>query len=190
MHRLAGIGAVLALVVLVVGCGGGGESADQAESGRVGPLEISARGSDPYKTPGGDNSLQNIGQEADEAELEQAATTAHDYLASRVEKDWEKACEQLTQEHVEEMERAASSSKKIPGESCADAIGTLAEGFEAFDPMTDKEAFEKSSVDADSLRVYGKKAFLIYRGGSTAYYLPMKEEGGVWKVDTLLPMPF
>jgi hypothetical protein len=189
MHRLAGIAAVLALVALVVGCGGG-ESTDQAESGGVGPLEISARGSDPYKTPGGDNSLQNIGQEADEAELEQAATAAHDYLASRVEKDWEKACEQLTQEHVEEMEQAARSSDKIPGESCADAIGTLAEGFEAFDPMTDKEAFEKSSVDADSLRVYGQKAFLIYRGGSTAYYLPMREEGGAWKVDTLLPMPF
>jgi hypothetical protein len=179
----------LALVALAVGCGGG-DSTDQAESSEVGPLEISARGSNPYKTPGGDNSLQNYGQEADEAELEQAATTAHDYLASRIEKDWQKACEQLSKEHVEEMEQAATSSKKIPGKSCADAIGTLAESFEAFDPISDKEAFERSSVDADSLRVAGKVAFLIYRGGSTGYYLPMKEEGGVWKVDTLLPMPF
>lgn len=179
----------MALVALAVGCGGG-DSTDQAESGEVGPLEISARGSGPYKTPGGDNSLQNYGREADEDELTQAATTAHDYLAARIEKDWAKACEQLTEEHVEEMENAATSSKKIPGKTCADAVGTLAESLEAFDPISDEEAFQRSSVDADSLRVSGKEAFLIYQGGSEVYYLPMKEEGGVWKVATLLPSPF
>jgi hypothetical protein len=189
--KLSVLAALLALCAVLAACGDDeGDQAGSSAAEGVGELTISARGAGPYRTPGGDNSLQNHGREAERDELEEAATAAHAYFASRVEKDWAKACAQLTKEQVQDLGRLASRSKQIPDEGCPGAIGTLAESLAAFEPPTEEETVEKSTVDADSLRVAGSEGFLLYSAGSKRFYMTMRKEGGAWKVAALTPSAF
>jgi len=169
-----------------------GEKADQGESrapesgsrARTEPLEVSGGGSSQYRVRGGDNSVQEFGEEGDETELEQAATALHDYLVARAEEDWAAACANLSEPVQEQLQGLASRSKDLAGEGCAATLQALTPKLPA------SVRRESTIVDAGSLRLDDEQAFLIYRGAEgKTYTVLMIPEDGAWRVGSLAATP-
>jgi hypothetical protein len=161
------------------------EKNDEAPSSAdAAPLKVSGGGSAQFRTKGGDNSIQEFGEEGGETELEEAAASLHDFLVARAEEDWPAACSHLAKTVAQQLKQLASRSDKLSGAGCA---GILAALTPALPPKVQKES---TIVDAGSLRTKGEQAFLIYRGAEgTAYAIPMTPEGGAWKVAALAATP-
>jgi hypothetical protein len=163
------------------GDGGSGESSSSVETA---PLKVSGGGSAQFRSKGGDNSIQDFGEEAGESELEEAAASLHGFLVARAEEDWPTACSHLSKAVDQQLKQLASRSGELSGAGCA---GILAALTPALPPKIKKES---TIVDAGSLRTEGGQAFLIYRGAEgTIYAIPMAPEGGAWKVAALAATP-
>jgi hypothetical protein len=162
---------------------GSGES--KTSSVHAAPLKVSGGSSTQFRNPkGGDNSIQDFGEESDESELEEAATSLHDFYVARAEGDWSAACSQLAKTVIKQLEMLGSRSDQLDGKGCAGIL-------EAMTPPLPAAVLQESTiVDAGSLRTEGEQAFLIYRGAEgTIYAIPMKPEGGGWKVGALAATP-
>ncbi|HET7485956.1 MAG TPA: hypothetical protein VFJ64_11365 [Solirubrobacterales bacterium] len=163
---------------------GGKSSGESSSSVETAPLKVSGGGSAQYRVKSGDNSIQNFGEESGESELEEAATSLHDFLVARAGEDWVTACAHLSKTVGRQLEQLASRSSKLSGAGCAEILATLTP------PLPAKVQKESTIVDAGSLRTEGEQAFLIYRGAEGAVYtIPMKPEGGAWKVGALAATP-
>jgi len=148
------------------------------------PLKVSGGGSGQFRIKGGDNSIQDFGEESSESELEEAATSLHDFLVARAEEDWPTACSHLAKTVSQQLQQLASQSGKLANAGCAGILAALTPSLPA---QVQKES---TIVDAGSLRTEGEQAFLIYRGAeATIYAIPMKPEGGAWKVGALAATP-
>lgn len=169
---------------------GGGDSTGSKDSGGPKPeevstpLRVSGGGSEQFRVKGGDNSIQEFGEESDEAELEQAATTVHDFYLARAEERWSEACSHLASELIEQLEQLAQGSDKLRDKGCPAVL-------EAFtNPLPLRERRETTLVDAASLRQEGDQAFFIYRGeGDGAFAILMMREDDSWKVGALAGSP-
>jgi hypothetical protein len=163
--------------------GGSGESQSPA-GGETAPLKVSGGGSKQFRVKEGDNSIQDFGEESDEAELEEAATSLHDFYVARAEEDWPTACAHLSKAVAQQLEQLASRSGKLAGKGCARILSALTP------PLPPKVQRELTIVDAGSLRTEEGRAFLIYRGAEgTDYAISMAQEGGAWKVGALAATP-
>lgn len=161
------------------GSSGGGQTRRQAP---VAPLKVSGGGSGQFRVEGGDNSIQDFGEEGDEGELEEAARVLHDFYVARAEKDWSAACARLSKSLVRQLETLAAQAKS-GDKSCPTTLAALTP------PLSPAVQRETTVVDAGSLRVEGDRGFLIYRGaGKTVYAINMAHEGG-WKVAALSGVP-
>jgi hypothetical protein len=161
--------------------GGSAESSPKVETA---PLKVSGGGSAQYRVKGGDNSIQDFGEESGESELEEAAASLHDFLVARAGEDWSAACSHLSKTAGRQLEQLASQSSKLSSAGCAGILAELTP------PLPAKVQKESTIVDAGSLRTEGEQAFLIYRGAEgTVYAIPMKPEGGAWKVGALAATP-
>lgn len=158
------------------GAGGGDPAAKQHDD--------SGGGSAQYRVKGGDNSVQDFGSEASEAELDAAAAALHGFFDARVRGDWETACSYLAGDVVESLKRLAGSSEEAQGEDCVGTLETLAEGVP-------QSAFEQAAVaDVGSLRVEGERAFVLYRGSrGVVFAMPMQNQDGGWKVGAFAGTP-
>lgn len=162
----------------------GDESSSSPPAVDTAPLKVSGGGSDQYRTEGGDNSIQNFGEEGGESELEEAATTLHDYLVARAEEDWPAACANLARTVTDQLDVLASRSDQLEGQDCAKILGTLTP------PLPAAARRESTIVDAGSLRLEDERAFLLYRGAeNTEYAVLMEREDGAWKVGALAATP-
>lgn len=162
----------------------GSSSDGSPRSVETGPLKISGGGSAQYRVKGGDNSIQDFGEESSESELEEAATSLHVFLVARAEEDWPTACSHLAKDVVRQLQQLASQSGKLAGAGCAGILAALTP------PLPAKVQKESTVVDAGSLRTEGEQAFLVYRGAEgTVYAIPMKPEGGAWKLGALAATP-
>jgi hypothetical protein len=160
------------------------ETGNSPKSVETAPLEVSGGGSAQYRTKGGDNSVQEFGEEGDEAELEQAATALHDYLVARAEEDWPAACSHLARTVTDQLGELAARSDQLKGKDCAAILGALTP------PLPASVRHESTIVDAGSLRLEDERAFLIYRGAEeTDYAVVMEQEDGAWKVGALAATP-
>lgn len=159
-----------------------GSSAGSHGSGDVAtPLKVSGGGSEQFRTKGGDNSIQEFGEESGESELEGAAEAVHGFFVARAEGDWAGACTYLSKAMTEQLKQLAASSTELKDKGCASFL-------EAFtSPLSDAAWREITTVDAGSLRDEGEQAFLIYYGApkKTVYAMPLVEEDGKWKVGAL-----
>jgi hypothetical protein len=138
----------------------------------------SGGGAAQFTAKGGDNSIQESGQEASEAELQAAAAVLHAYLDARVAHRWNDACFYLSASAVALLEQVASRFGKDKGiESCPEVLEALSAG-------SSQSALEEAAkADVGSLRLEGDHGFLLYRGvGGVAYAIPVVIEGGAWKV--------
>jgi hypothetical protein len=145
----------------------------------------SGGGAAQYQVKGGDNSVQEFGQEAGASEFEAAATALHNFLDARAEGNWAAACQYLSKSTTESFEQLAAQAKSIEDKSCGAILGKLT------NPAA-KQAMAEEAAKADigSLRIEGDQAFLIYTAGSkTILAVPMANEGGKWKVASLAGTP-
>lgn len=148
------------------------------------PLKVSGGGSEQFRVKGGDNSVQDFGEESSESELEEAATSLHDFLVARAEEDWPTACSHLAKTVTQQLKQLASQSGKLSSAGCARILAALTP------PLPAKVQKESTILDAGSLRTEGEQAFLIYRGAEgMVYAIPMKPESGAWKVGALAATP-
>lgn len=145
------------------------------------PLKVSGGGSKQFQVKGGDNSIQNYGEEADESELEEVAEIVHGFYVARVEEEWEKACSYLAKGNVEQLEQLVHQSPQFKGKGCRAILESLTP------PLSTSTQRETTIVDAGSFRHEGEQGFLIYYGAEGAVYaMPLREEGGTWKVAGLV----
>jgi hypothetical protein len=153
-----------------------GFTAEEVET----PLEVSGGGSEQFTVKGGDNSIQEFGEESGESELEEAAETVHSFFVARATGDWEGACGALSKAMTEQLEQLAESSTSLGGKGCASFLQAFTSKLSA------SEWQETTTVDAGSLRQEGEQAFLIYYGvGKAVYAMPLSVEDGQFKVGAL-----
>jgi hypothetical protein len=160
---------------------GSGESNSRVH---VVPLKVSGGGSTQFRNPkGGDNSVQDFGEESSGSELEEAADALHGFFVARAEEDWRKACSLLSKTVAEQLKQLGSRSKPAH-KGCPATLAALTP------PLPPAVQRESTMVDAGSLRVEGERGFLIYRGAEeTVYAITMAHEGDSWKVGSLAPVP-
>jgi hypothetical protein len=164
--------------------GSGSEQAD-AEEFKPKQHSDSGGGSQQFRTKGGDNSVQEFGEEADEPEFEAAAVALHNFLDARAEGNWAAACQYMSKAIVESFEKLAAQAKEIDDTSCAGIISKLTNP--AAKAAMKAEA-EKANVG--SLRTEGDRSFVIYTGiKGTILAMPMASEDGEWKVASLAGTP-
>jgi len=160
---------------------GSGGSSPQVETA---PLKVSGGGSAQFRVKGGDNSIQEFGEESGESELEEAATSLHDFYVARTEEEWTAACSRLSKTVTQQLEQLASRAGKLAGKGCAAILSALTPSLPA------KVQKELTVVDAGSLRTEDNRSFLIYRGAEgTVYAISMTQEGDGWKVGALAATP-
>ncbi len=158
---------------------GSGESGGSSPEHAIAPLKVSGGGSGQFRTKGGDNSVQEYGEEASESELREVAEIVHDFYVARAERQWDKACTYLSKRNVEQLEQLAGRSGR--NVSC----GTVLEAFTRT-PSASVER-EITTVDARSFRHDSEQGFLIYYGtDKVVYSMPMRAEDGTWKVTALI----
>ena len=140
-------------------------------------MKVSGGGSGQYRNKGGDNSIQEFGDESGESELQQAAETLHAFYIARAEEDWQEACSYLGETMTHMFEQFASRNPELKDGGCP---ATLAAFTRPVPPYVTREI---TAIDARSLRREGDRGFIIFaRSDGTAYTLPLQEENGVWKL--------
>jgi hypothetical protein len=141
--------------------------------------EDSGGGSAQFKVKGGDNSVQEFGSEASEAELQAAATALHGFLDARAERNWAAACGYLAKSARDSLSPAVARAESA--ESCAAVMAALSGNVPT---ATLREA---ANANVGALRTEGDHAFLIYRAPpeGTIYAMPMSRQGDNWKVAAL-----
>jgi hypothetical protein len=158
--------------------GGSGSGASVPTS----PLQVSGGGSGQFRVKGGDNSIQEFGDEASESDLEEAAKALHDFYVARAKSEWQRACSKLAEVVIEQL-RVLASHAKESGQDCPATLAAITPS------LTAQVARETTAVDAGSLRVEDSRGFLIYRDGEGAVYaINMADEEG-WKVGALAGVP-
>jgi hypothetical protein len=145
----------------------------------------SGGGSQQFKVKGGDNSVQEFGEEADPAEFDEAAAALHNFLDARAEGNWAATCEYVSKAVIESFEKLAAQVKQIADTSCG---GILEKLTNPAAKQSMKEEAAKANVG--SLRIEDEQAFVIYTGiDGTIMAIPMANEDGDWKVASLAGTP-
>ncbi len=144
------------------------------------PLKVSGGGSAQFHTKGGDNSIQEFGDESGESELQEAAEAVHSFYVARAEEQWDTACSYLSKSNIEQLEQLGSQSPQFKNAGCAPVLKAFTR------PLPAAVNREITTVDAGSLRREGEQGFLIYFGADhVKYAMPLRDEGGSWKVTAL-----
>jgi hypothetical protein len=169
--------------------GGGGKSSGSGggNSGSDKPIhhQDSGGGSTQYRVKGGDNSVQDFGDEASTSERDQATAAVHGFLDARANQDWTKACTYLAAPVKEQLEKAVEKSEQLKDKGCGAILEALASQA---DPKLLRE--EAAQANVGSLRVEGERAFVIFRGvEKMVYTIPMVDEDGRWLLGSIAPTP-
>lgn len=145
----------------------------------------SGGGSARFKQKGGDNSVQEFGEETEGGEFEAAAATLHNYLDARAEQNWAATCGYVSETITESLEKLAAQAKKGEGLSCAGILGKLVNPGAV--PQMKEEA---DQADVRSVRIEGDRGFVLYTGvEGDLMSMPMAKEDGSWKVASLAGVP-
>ena len=115
-----------------------------------------------FRTKGGDNSIQEFGEESDESELQEAAETVHGFYVARAE-------ERLGRAPAPTSRSRTSNSSNSSPRSRPSSKATAAPDSQGLHPPAAGRAYEReiTTVDAGSLRHEGEQGFLIYYGADT-----------------------
>ena len=144
----------------------------------------SGGGAEQFKVKGGDNSVQEFGEEAGTSEFEAAATVLHNFLDARAEGNWAAVCQYLSKATVESFEQLASRSEQGGDGSCGAVLAAITNPA-----ARGAMKAEAQKADVGSLRTEGDQAFLIYTTDGTILAMPMADEAGTWKVAGLAGTP-
>jgi hypothetical protein len=138
--------------------------------------------SSDFKTPGGDNSIQEYGEEAGDAEREEATVVVGALFKALETGNWNEVCgKYLSKGNVEQLEMLSEKVPQAQGKSCSEILSSL-NAHQGAGPST-------PAGEVGSVRIEDEVAFAIYRGrDGKGYAVPLKQEGG-WKLTALAPTP-
>lgn len=145
----------------------------------------SGGGAAKFRVKGGDNSVQEYGEEAAGSDFEEVSTALHNFLDARAIGDWTAACNYLASSLVESLEKLAQQSKEGSAMDCGEMLGSLT------NPAAKAELLKEAEMaDVGSVRVEGDRAFVIYRSyEDLVMAISMVNEDGGWKVASLGGIP-
>lgn len=206
MHRIAavmrGVSKLLlvlalaaALASVLVACGGGGSDSSTTNSspttqGSTAATTTEANGgqgsgSAAFRTPGGDNSIQNFGEEGDAGEVAAATAALEAFMKARAKDQWAQVCSSLAKAAVAPLAQISSGSPQLKGKGCAAILAALTGAT----PASTRANTLIGPVA--SLRFEGDRGFALYHGPKGVnYFIPMTKEDGEWKVGALAPTEF
>jgi hypothetical protein len=200
--KIALLLAVSALLASGLAACGGGDSGDSTAASTATATEESTTaagsedegsggsssaddGSSSFRTPGGDNSIQDFGEEADAGELDDASTALSAYMEARAKDDWAQQCKLLAETTVAPLEQLATRSAQFKGKGCA----AILEGLMSRAPASTRTNTLTHGIA--SLRVEDDRGFALYHGaGGVDYFVPMVKEDGQWKLGAIAPSEF
>ena len=140
--------------------------------------------SDGFRVPGGDNSIQEYGEEQDADERAAAMEPIAALYRALFSGDWNEVCDTyLSANNVKQIELLAEKSPKLKGKDCADVLSGLNQTPGVKGPDTPDGGIV-------SFRTEGDTGFAIYWGiDGKGYAFALKSEGGSWKLTSLAPTP-
>jgi hypothetical protein len=159
----------------------GGEGSSGAGGGPSGPglTEKAKPDTKGFKAPpGGDNSIQTYGEEAETSEEEEITTAMASFLRAMAGRDYPAICEGLSEANRGQLEQLAKLKKDL-GSSCPAILKAVLVG------PTD-EAKKAAEGTVYQVRVEGENAFVMFTPlGGTASYFVMKHDPDGWKSTSL-----
>jgi hypothetical protein len=136
-----------------------------------------------FRVAHGDNSIPDFGGEAPTTERQRATAALKAFLHARTSRNWSQACLYLAAPTLKQISMFARSSKGKA--SC----GTILAALSRSSTPTGGEDTLAHGIAA--LRIKGDTAFALYHGaGSSKYVMPMRNEGGAWKMTELAPLAY
>jgi hypothetical protein len=157
-----------------------GEGGSESPEAEVSPNDRSA----PFRTKGGDNSIQNYGGEASSEERAKATKTLSTYFSASSNGEWAKVCTVLSAKNVEQLELFAEKIPKVKKKSCAGVLETLNAS------VSSGRSPETMKGGVIALRRRGSISFALYHGvDGKSYAFPLTLEGGEWKMTSLGATP-
>jgi hypothetical protein len=148
------------------------------------PEPVDGARSEGFRVPGGDNSIQDYGEEQDSDERAAATKPIAALYAALEGGDWGEVCgTYLSANNLAQIKLLAEKSPKIKGQSCAEVLNGLNAGIGMRGPDT-------PDGEIIAFRVEGDTGFAIWWGiDGKGYAMPLKSEGGAWKLTALAPTP-
>jgi hypothetical protein len=134
--------------------------------------------------PGGDNSIQTYGEEAESSEEEEITTAMAAFLRAMANRDYPAICEGLSEANRGQLEQLAKLKKEL-GQDCPSILKAVLVG-----PTSEAQKAAEGTVY--QVRVEGENAFVMFtpRGGTASYFV-MKHDPDGWKSTSLSPgVPF
>lgn len=169
------------------GSGSGSEDSDSDSGSRDSSNGSGSEeeGASSFRTPGGDNSIQDFGEEADAEERAAASAVVVGFMRARANRDWAAVCGYIASATLKPVEQVASRSPQFKGKDCVGILEILTGA------TPDSTRANTLGGSIDSLRVKGDRGFALYHGtDGKDYFIPLVKEDGEWKVGALAPSPF
>ena len=160
------------------------ETAPRPSTTSTSPSSGSGGGTAGFRAPSGDNSIPDYGSEAPPSERERAASALAAFLRARANGEWATACTYLAAATRTQFERLLGGAKAKAG-GCARILAELSKGSAAHaETLT-------LTAGVVALRIKGTSAFALFHGPKgSKYVMPMRNEGGAWKMSQFAPLPY
>jgi hypothetical protein len=148
------------------------------------PTPAEGQRSDGFRVPGGDNSIQEYGEEQGSEERAAAMLPIAALYRALYSGDWGEVCDRyLSSNNVKQIELLAQKSSQLKGRGCAEVLAGLNQAVGQKGPDTPDGGIV-------SFRTEGDTGFAIYWGiDGKGYAFALKSEGGSWKLTSLAPTP-
>ena len=128
--------------------------------------------------PGGDNSIQTFGAEAETTEEEEITTAMASFLRAMAARDYNAICNGLSDANTAQLEQLMKLKKEV-GTDCPTVLKSLLVG-----PTSEAQKAAEGTVY--QVRVEGENAFILFTPlGGTASYFVMKHDPDGWKSTSL-----
>jgi hypothetical protein len=148
------------------------------------PAPVEGQRSDVFVVPGGDNSIQEFGEEQGEDERVAAMLPITALYKAQFTGDWSEICDTyLSANNVQQLKLLGEKSPQLKGKGCAEVLSGLTQATGIKTPDT-------PDGGVVSFRVEGDTGFAIYWGiDGKGYAFALKSENGGWKLTSLAPTP-
>jgi hypothetical protein len=148
------------------------------------PEPVEGKRSDGFRVPGGDNSIQEYGEEQGAEERAKAMKPIIALYRALESGDWSAVCAQhLSAPNLKQIAVLAEKSPEIKGKSCAEVLGGL-------NQLPGKRGPDTPDGEIVAFRVEGDTGFALWWGiDGNGYAMALKSEDGAWKLTALAPTP-
>jgi hypothetical protein len=144
-----------------------------------------------FHVQGGDNSVPDYGHEAGASERQRAEAALAAFLRARAQSDWPRVCAALASATLIQLDELASGSRTGTARATTGSTRTCERILKALSARPGASRADTLVSGVAALRIDGASAFALWHGpGHTKFVMPMRNEGGVWKVTHVEPLPY